>query len=85
MNSGLESMHLLLEVGGLSTKVSLSAMSTASSSSLRLQALARGPGLLERRVAPVPQGRMLFVEELEGVTAVSEKVTEELEAASLAE
>ena len=47
-----------------------------------LQPLARGRGLLERRVAPVPQGRMLFVEELEGVTAVGEKVTEELEAAS---
>jgi len=28
---------------------------------------------------------MLFVKELEGVTAVGEKVTEELEAASLAE
>ena len=36
-------------------------------------------------MAPVPQGRMLFVKELEGVTAVGEKVTEELEAASLAE
>ena len=85
MNSGLESMHLFLEVGGLSTKVSLSAMSTASSSSLRLLPLARGPDLLERREAPVPQGRMFFEEELEGVAAVSEKVTEELEAASLAE
>ena len=42
MSWGLESMHLLLEVGGLSTKDSLSAMSTASSSSLRLQPLAQG-------------------------------------------
>ena len=33
----------------------------------------------------MPQGRMLFVEELEGVTAVGEKVTEELEADSLAD
>ena len=57
----------------------------ANSNLNHLQPLARGRGLLERRVAPVPPWRMLIVEELEGVTAVGEKVTEELEAASLAE
>ena len=83
----LESMHLTLEVE--STQESPWRPPGQSEIVIarvkRLQTLARGPGLLERRVAPVPQGRMLFVEELEGVTAVGEKVTEELEAASLAE
>ena len=47
--------------------------------------LARGRGLLERRVAPVPRGRMLTAKELEAVTGVGVNVTEELEAASLAD
>ena len=41
--------------------------------------------LLERRMLPIPQGRMLLVEELEGVTAVGVNVAKDLEAASLAD
>ena len=41
--------------------------------------------LMERRVFPVPQGRMPVVEQLVGVTAVRVRVAKELEAARLAD
>ncbi|MDA8584438.1 hypothetical protein N9L68_09375, partial [bacterium] len=47
--------------------------------------LVRGRGLLERRVAPIPQGRMLTVKKLEAVTRVRGNATDDLEAASLAD
>ena len=77
MRWGFESMHLLLEVSSPWPNGN-QYRSNQTWSSRRLQPLARGRGLLERRVAPVPQGQVLTAKDLEGVTAEVNRLASEV-------